>query len=91
VKSATLELQVHPRSAARGVGPWVGGVLHLRVTGPAADDEANAAAIALLAESLGVAPSRITLVRGRHHRRKAVTVAGLDGAEVARRLEAHAD
>ena len=91
MKPATLELQVQPRSASTRVGPWVDGVLHLRVTRPAADDQANRAAIDLLAEALGVAPSRVILVRGHHNRHKTVTVAGLSRAEVARRLEARAE
>ena len=88
MKPATVELQVHPRSATNEVGPFEDGVLQLRVTKPPTEDLANRAAIALLAEALDVAPSRISLVRGRHHRRKTVTVAGMSEPEVARRLAA---
>ena len=47
-----------------------GGVLRVRVTAAPEGGEANRAVIALLADALGVAPSRIALVRGAASRDK---------------------
>ena len=46
------------------------GVFRVRVTAAPEGGEANRAVIALLAEALGVAPSRIALVRGAASRDK---------------------
>ena len=46
------------------------GVLRVRVTAAPEGGEANRAVIALLAEAFGVAPSRVTLVRGATSRDK---------------------
>jgi hypothetical protein len=81
-----LELKVTPRAASDHVGPFRGGVLHLRVTRPPADGEANRSVVRLVARALGVAPGRIELVAGERGRRKRVRIADLDAAELARRL-----
>lgn len=46
------------------------GTLRARVTAPPEDGKANAAITALLAAALGVAPSRLTLIRGQTGREK---------------------
>jgi uncharacterized protein YggU (UPF0235/DUF167 family) len=84
--AAILELAVTPGAAASAVGPYLDGVLRLRVTRPPSGGEANDAALRLVARELGVAPSRIVLVAGRSSRRKRVRVMGLSPAELARLL-----
>jgi len=81
-----LELAVSPRSAADRVGPYEAGVLHVRVTRPPADGEANRAVLRLVAGALGLPPSRVALVAGARARRKRVRVEGIDDGELARRL-----
>lgn len=56
-----------------------GGLL-VRVTAPALEGRANRAVCRLVAERLGVAPSRVAIVRGEHHRDKLLEVSGLDQA-----------
>ena len=48
------------------------GVLRVHVTAPPADGKANKAVLKLLAKALGVAPSRLTLIRGQTGRDKLV-------------------
>ena len=48
--------------------------LHVRVAVPPEKGRANAAVIAAIAEHLGVAPSRITIVRGHAARQKIVDI-----------------
>jgi len=84
---ATLVLRVTPRSSTPGVGPWRDGVLHVRVRRPPVDGQATAAALAAVAEVLGVTRSAVSLAAGPRSRLKRVTVEGLTEVEVSRRLE----
>ncbi|MBI2206148.1 MAG: DUF167 domain-containing protein [Candidatus Rokubacteria bacterium] len=61
-------------------------VLAVRVTAPPVEGEANRAVAALLARSLGVAPSAVTVVRGERGRDKVVRVTGLGASEIQARL-----
>ena len=63
------------RSEAKGVR---NGALQVRTTAPPTDGKANKAVIDLLAKLLGVAPSRISLLRGHARRDKQFLVK--DGA-----------
>ncbi|PKQ26586.1 MAG: hypothetical protein CVT64_04760 [Actinobacteria bacterium HGW-Actinobacteria-4] len=70
-------MRVHVKPGSRR-GPAVeegpGGMLVVMVREPAADGKANAAVERVLAEHLGVAPSRVTIVRGHTARIKTVRV-----------------
>lgn len=74
--SALLRVKVQPRAGRDEVVGWQGTVLRLRVSAAPVDDEANRAVRALLARSLGVPPSAVTLVRGAHGRDKLVRIQG---------------
>jgi uncharacterized protein (TIGR00251 family) len=65
-----VEVRVQPRARRNEVVEQAGAVLRVRVTAAPAEGEANRAVIALLAEAFGVAPSRVTLVRGATSRDK---------------------
>lgn len=81
-----MRLRVQPRASRDEVVGWQEGALRLRVTAPPAEGEANRAVAALLARVLGVAPSRIRLVRGKRGRDKLVEITGLTDADVRSRL-----
>jgi uncharacterized protein YggU (UPF0235/DUF167 family) len=61
---------------------WQGGALRVRVTAAPEGGEANHAVGRLLAEALGVAPSRVALVRGATSRDKSFRIEGLSRADV---------
>ena len=65
-----LEVRVRARARRNEVVAQADGVFRVRVTAAPEGGEANRAVIALLAEVLGVAPSRIALVRGAASRDK---------------------
>ena len=65
-----VEVRVQPRARRNEVAEQAGAGLRVRVTATPADGEANRAVIALLAKAFGVAPSRVTLVRGATSRDK---------------------
>lgn len=66
---ATFALRVTPR-ARRNAVSLQDGQLRAHVTAPPEDGRATAAVTKLLAKALGVAPSRLTLVRGATSRDK---------------------
>lgn len=75
VPGAEFAVRVTPRAGRTEVRPD-GGRLRVAVTAPPEDGRANAAVQAALAEALGVARTRLSLVRGATSRDK---VFRLDG------------
>ena len=69
VAGAEFHCRVTPRAASDAV-KRVDGQLQVRVTAPPEDGKANAAVQALLGKALGVAKTRLTLVRGATSRDK---------------------
>ena len=86
VDEARLAVRVQPRASRDEVVGWREGVLRVRVTAPPVEGEANRAVEALLARTLGVARSAVSVVRGVQGREKLVSIAGLGDAEVRSRL-----
>lgn len=66
-------------------------MLEVRVTRPPADGEANRAVVRLLAATLGVPPTTLTLVAGARSRTKRYAIEGLTAANLAMRLSALKD
>ena len=62
------------------------GSLAVRVAAPPVEGRANDALRKVVAKALGVAPSRVQLVRGEHSREKTLSVEGVDAADVRARL-----
>ena len=62
--------------------------MQLRVTAPPDKGRANAAVVSMLAQALGVAKSRVRIVRGQTSRNNVVTVETLSPEEVRGILEA---
>jgi len=65
-----LHVRVQPKARANAVVGWRGETLRVSVTTAPEDGKANRAVITLLADSLGVAASSISLVRGASSRDK---------------------
>jgi hypothetical protein len=77
-ETIVLRLHVQPGAGRAAVAGRHGDALHVRVAPPPADGRANAAAVALVAELLDIAPSRVELIRGEKSREKRVRVTGVD-------------
>jgi uncharacterized protein (TIGR00251 family) len=73
----TFDVLVQPRASREKVGPLHDGRLRVSVTSPPVDGEANAAVIALIARTLGVARSAVEVIAGASSRRKTVRVSGV--------------
>ena len=83
----TISVRVQPRASRDRVLGLRDGALRVSVTAPPHDGKANTALLELLAGSLGVAKSRLSIVRGYTARDKVVAVAGLSRDEALRRIE----
>ncbi len=83
-----IRVRVTPAARESTIGEWVDGVLRLRVREKAEKGRANEAVAKLLAERLGVPPSRVTLMRGATAREKTYSAEGLEDGEIKRRLGA---
>jgi uncharacterized protein len=78
----TFDVLVQPRASRAKVGPVHDGRLKILVTAPPVDGEANAAVIELIAKTLGVAKSAVSVVAGATSRRKTVRVEGVARAAI---------
>jgi uncharacterized protein len=85
-----LRLRVSPGARRARIVGRHGDAWKVRVAAPPTDGRANAAVVDLLAETLEVSASAVTLVSGHAARDKVVALAGVDAAEVEKRLAAAA-
>ena len=74
----TVIVRVTPRSSKNDMR-FEDGVLHVRTTSAPVDGAANAAVVELIARTLGVAKSRVSVVRGLKSRVKTVSVEPFEG------------
>ncbi len=81
----TLTLKAVP-GARRNAVQIAGNEVRVLVTQSAERGKANDAIVVLLSKKLGVAKSRIEIIRGAMARRKTVLLRGCQVAEIARRL-----
>jgi uncharacterized protein YggU (UPF0235/DUF167 family) len=77
-----IAVRVTPRGGRDGVDGWIRDaagrlLLKVRVAAPAAEGQANAAVIAVLAKALGLPKSAFTLLSGQTARVKRIDVVGL--------------
>ena len=86
VRTATIAVRVRAGANRDEVAGVLDGVLLVRVAAPAHEGRANRALCRLLAERLGIAPSRVVIARGQRSREKLVEVDGIDQATVDRVL-----
>jgi hypothetical protein len=85
-ESAVFVVRVTPRAGRDEVVGWQGEELRVRLRAPPVEGQANEALRRLLADRLGVAPSRIELVTGVTGRTKRLRVTGLSLDQVRLKL-----
>ena len=83
-----IAVRVTPRGGRDGVDGWIRDdagrrLLKVRVAAPAADGQANASVIAVLAKALGGPKSAFALISGQTARVKRIEVEGLTEADLA--------
>ena len=83
---ADIRVRLTPRAAREQMVARPDGSYAVRVSAPPVDGRANDALCRLIAARAGVAPSRVSVVRGAKARDKVVRVDGVDGAALRARL-----
>jgi uncharacterized protein len=86
VPDARITVRLQPRARRDEITGARDGVLLVRVTAPPLEGRANRALCRLIADRLGVAPSRVKVIRGGHARDKLLAVEGVDQAAADARL-----
>ena len=81
-----LHVRVSPGSTASGIVGRHGTAGKVRVAAPPTDGKANAAVVALLAETLARRQRDVEIVSGHASRDKTVALTGIDHQELERRL-----
>ncbi|HEX4661725.1 MAG TPA: DUF167 domain-containing protein [Streptosporangiaceae bacterium] len=81
-----ITIRVRPGASHPGVGGDHDGALVVRVSAPAVDGRATAAAVAAVAAAFGVRRQAVTLVTGAASRTKILDVDGADPAVLNRLL-----
>lgn len=76
--TARIRVRLTPRGGRDALDGWRDGVLRARVSAPPAEGAANASLVRLVARSLGVPPSHVTIVAGATARVKTLEVSSLD-------------
>lgn len=84
--AAHLNIRLQPRARRDALLDERDGVLRVSVVAPPVDDRANDALCRLIARRVEVAPSRVTVIRGRRSREKVVRVDGIEQQELRRLL-----
>jgi uncharacterized protein YggU (UPF0235/DUF167 family) len=83
-----LELRVQPGARRTAITAVGAAAVRIAVTARPERGKANEAALAVLAEALGVPHGRLELIQGAHARTKRVRVHGMAATELADRLGA---
>jgi uncharacterized protein (TIGR00251 family) len=86
MKHAQIDVRLRPRGSRDELLGMRDGVLQAKVTAPPVDGKANTALCKLIAKRVGVAPSRVSVVRGAKSRDKVVRVEGVDRAALLEAL-----
>jgi uncharacterized protein len=82
-----IAVRVQARASRDEIHGERAGALLIRVTAPPVDGRANDAVCRLVASQLGVARSRVSVVRGASARDKLLEVEGIDSGALRRAFE----
>jgi uncharacterized protein (TIGR00251 family) len=85
MNACEVAVRVTPRSSRNAV-ELDGDIIKVRVTAPPAEGQANEAVLKTLAKALGIAPSRLSIVKGEISRDKTIQVQTLSRTDVFDRL-----
>jgi len=80
---ASLRVRVQPRASRSAIAGTREGALLVRLTAPPVEGAANAALVKLLAKTLDLPPSALSVARGARGRDKLLHVTGLSAPQVA--------
>lgn len=82
-----IRVRLRPRGKSDELIGFREGVLQARVSAPPVDGRANKALCRLIGKRLGVAPSKVGVIRGEKSRDKVIAIEGFDSAALRKALE----
>lgn len=82
-----IEVKVTPKSSVETVGPVRDGRLVVKVNAPPDQGKANKAVCKLIAECVGVAKSKVSVISGDTSRSKRLRAIGIDESQARSTLE----
>ena len=82
-----VRVRVQPKASRNEILGFQGDVLRIRVTAPPDRGKANEALVELLASTLGVARSKVRVLKGHGSRNKMVAIGGLSTSDLQRHLK----
>lgn len=81
-----LPVQAQPKARRNGIVGEHAGRMKVAVTAPPDKGKANEALVRVIAEAFGVRRADVSIVAGHTHPAKTFLIAGIDRAELARRV-----
>ena len=90
-KETILSIRVMPGAKRNSIQSCQEGVWHIKIAASPVEGRANDEMMAYLSGLLGVRKSSLRVIKGHTKRSKLLSVTGLSGAEVSRRLSAQLD
>lgn len=81
-----LRLKVQPRASRESIRIQGDGSIRVALNAPAVDGAANRALCALIAKTLGVAKSAVSILTGKTSRNKALAIEGISLSEARDKL-----
>ncbi|CCQ89320.1 conserved hypothetical protein [Nitrospina gracilis 3/211] len=85
----TFSVTIQPRTSRNEIAGVHDGALKVRLTSPPVEGAANKACLKLLGKTLGMAPSKLSIVSGSTSRNKVIQVDGMDEAAFREKLKPH--
>lgn len=85
-EQTTIDIKVHPGAGKNEIAGYTDGMLSVKITAQPEKGKANSALIKLLSDTLGIAKSRIEILRGTTSRRKTVSIEGMSPGTVIDKL-----
>ena len=86
MKNDIVKVYLQPKSSKNEVvGPYRDGI-KVKVTAPPVEGMANEALTRFLAKELGVSPSSIEILKGRHSREKTLKISGFHSRDSLKKL-----
>ena len=90
-KETRISVRIQPGASRNEAVGETGGVWRIRVAAPPREGKANRELIEFLSDKLGIAKSRINIVRGENARDKVMSISGLSEEDVKKHLAGNPD
>ncbi|MDX1765202.1 MAG: DUF167 domain-containing protein [bacterium] len=85
-EGTTLQVRVQANASRDELAGVFDGRLRIRLISPPVEGAANTACIRFLSKRLGIAKTRITILRGAHTRNKVIGIGGMKAEGVKKKL-----